>query len=352
MLDTIGIRTIPGEFIINGNAELEVYPARYSLNDGEVKNEFYLFDLNGEDITGSKAILNRENYQVTIDARGLYTQLSVPKYARGSNYRLSDKREATEVMKDLERSLNDEGIKLNILDAIPGRLDGCKNVSLNNPTGNYLSFMQNLNGSRMKSNSGYSNGIKRTGHQWSNTRQEIICYDKRLEMQSRKAPVTGLPKNVLRFEHRLRNGKKIKDALGFHTVKDLINNFGDIEQNYNKVLRESIFKYDADDKRLFSSKTIEQYLYHSLINYKRSKFQRFAVDILFSKENLIIDEQSLFEMLETAMENANYKSGLKRIHRFRLKQMLDATKEIAIDVNQVNVRELYNELKGKLLRAA
>ena len=264
MLDTIGIRSIPGEFIINKDTELEVYPARYSLNDGEVKNEFYLFDLDGEDITGSKAILNRDNFQVTIDAKGLYIQLSIPKYARGSNYRLSDKRETMEVMKDLERSLYNEGIKLSVLDAIPGRLDGCKNISLDNPTGNYLSFMQNLNGSRMKSNSGYSQGIKRTGHQWSNTRQEIICYDKRLEMQSRKVPVTGVPKNILRFEHRLRNGKKIKDALGFNTVKDLVDNFGEIENNYNKVLKESIFKYDADDKRLFSSRTIEQYLYNSL----------------------------------------------------------------------------------------
>lgn len=352
MLDTIGIRTIPGEFIISQGTELEVYPARYSLNSGEVKNDFHLFDLNGEDITGSKAILNRENYQVTIDARGLYTQLSVPKFARGSNYRLSDATETAQVMNNLQGSLYDEGIKLNVLEAIPGRLDGCKNISLDNPTGNYLSFMQNLNGRRMKSHSSYSSGIKRTGVQWSNSNQEIICYDKRLEMQFRKVPVTGLPKNVLRFEHRLRNGKKIKDALGFHTVKDMLNNFGEIENNYNKVLKESIFKYDADDKRLFSSTTIEQYLYYSLVTYKRCKFERFAVDILFSKENLIIDEKSLFEMLEVVMEIANYNSGLKRIHRFRLKKILNDTKKIGIDVEQVSVRELYKELKYKLLKVA
>lgn len=350
MLDTIGIRSIPGEFEVSEGAPLEVYPARYNLNDGEVLNDFHLFNLNGEEITGSKAILNRERFQVTIDARGLYTQLSVPKYARGSNYRLSDKKETTEVLKHLEGSLKDEGINLNIMDAIPGRLDGCKNVKLDNLTGNYLSFIGSLGGSRMSAKSGYNKGMKRTGFQWSNTRQEIICYDKRVEMKTRKEAVTGLPKNILRFEHRLRNGKKIKEALGFNTVKDLVNNFGEIEENYNKVLTNSIFKYDADDKRLFSSRTIEQYLYHSLVNYKRSKFQRFAVDILFSKENLIIDEKSLFEMLEVAMEVAQFNSMYKRNHRRTLKKMLSETKQIKIDTEQLNVRELYRELKCKLLK--
>ena len=70
IIDSLGIRTIPGEFIVNQNTELEVYPSRYSLNDGEVKNDFYLFDLNGAEITGSKAILNRDNFQVNIDAKG------------------------------------------------------------------------------------------------------------------------------------------------------------------------------------------------------------------------------------------------------------------------------------------
>ena len=93
-------------------------------------------------------------------------------------------------------------------------------------------------------------------------------------------------------------------------------------------------------------------MYHSLINYKRSKFEKFAVNILFSKENLIIDEKSLMEMLEVSMERAEYRSANKRKHRYRLKAMLERTKEIAIDTEVLNTRDLYRELKYKLLKVA
>jgi len=352
MIDTIGLRSVPGEFVVSEHTPLEVYPARYSLSNGEVLNDFKLFELNGEEITGSKAILNRDKYQVTIDARGLYCQLSVPKYARGRNYMLSNKKEATEVLNDLEKSLQDEGIELDIMDAIPGRLDACKNVRLDYPTGNYFSFISSLGGNRMNAKSGYSQGVRRTGYQWTNSRQELVCYDKRIEMQFRKEATTGVPKNVLRFEHRLRNGRKIKEALGFNTVKDLLKNFGRIEENYNKTLAGSIFKYEADDKRLFVSRTIQEYLLYALVKYKRNKFQNFAFDIMFSKENLILDEKSLYEMLEEAMQLAGYKSGMKRIHRFRLKAVLQKVKEIPIDIETVSVRELYRELKNKVLKVA
>lgn len=350
MIDTLGLRSIPGTFDVSKDAPLEIYPARYTLNNGEIKNDFRLFEINGDEVTGSKAILNRDKYQVTIDARGLYTQLSVPKYARGSNYRLSNLKETKEVLHDLEKNLSGEGIKLNIDEAIPGRLDGCKNVITDISTGNYFSFIPSLGGSRLNQKSGYNDGIKRTGFQWSNSQQEIICYDKRTEMQSRKEAITGIPKNVLRFEHRLRNGRKIKEALGFNTVKDLINNFGNIEENYNKVLQETIFKYDADDKRLFTSRTIEQYLQYALTNYKRNIFDRFSFDVLFSEDDLIIDKMSMFEMLEVAMQKLNYNNGRKRINRYRLRQKYEQTKHFSIET--VNVRELYNELRTKILKVA
>ena len=352
IIDTTGLRIIPGEFEVNKSTPLEVYPARYTLNDGELKNDFKLFDLEGEEINGSKAILNRDKYQVTIDSRGLYIQLSIPKYLRGTNYQLANQQETKEVITDLEKSLKDEGIKLNILNAIPGRLDACKNIKTKLSTGNYFSFLNSLGGSRMNQKSGYNDGIKRTGFQWSNTQQEIVCYDKRLEMETRKEETKGIPKNVLRFEHRLRNGRKIKTALGFNTVNDMINNFGMIEENYNQVLRESIFKYEPNDSRLFQSKTVADYLEHSLRNNKRNIYLKFATSILFSKENFLIDEMSLFEMLESVMDKLQFSKDKKRKQRFLLKQLLNNTREIFSSIETVNVRELYNELRTKILKVA
>lgn len=352
IIDTVGLRTIPGEFMVSKDAPLQVYPGSYNISDGEILNDFHLFNLEGEEVTGSKAILNRDNYQVTIDARGCYIQLSIPKYARGNNYKLSDKKESIEVLNNLERSLSDEGISLNIQDAIPGRLDACKNISLNHSTGNYFNFLPSLGGGRMNAKSGYSEGIKRTGYQWSNTRQEIVCYDKRIEMQTRKEALTGIPKNTLRFEHRLRNGRKIKEALGFNTVADMLKEFGRIEENYNETLTGSIFKYDADDKRLFSSRTIYQHIIYALANYKRNIFDKLAFSLLFADEELIVDKVSMFEMLETAMQELNYNSGRKRINRYRLKQKYEQTKELKLGSDTINIRELYQELKSKLLKVA
>lgn len=348
MLDTLGIRSIPGEFEISKSTPLEVYPARYTLNDGELKNDFKLFSIDGEEVSGSKAILNRDKFQITIDARGLYTQLSIPKYARGSNYRLSGESETKEVLKDLEKSLLGEGIKLNIESAIPGRLDACRNIVTNLGTGNYFSFLPSLGGSRLNQKSGYEDGIKRTGFQWSNTLQEIICYDKRIEMETREENLQGIPKNVLRFEHRLRKGKKIKDALGFFTIKDMFKDFGRIEENYNKTLRDTIFKYEPDDKRLFQSKTIADYLEYALTKHKRNKYLNFAANILFSKEGFLIDEKSLFEMLELVMDKLDYTRNQKKKQRYLLKQMLNNTREVYSGIDAVNIRELYNELRTKL----
>ena len=352
IIDSLGLRSIPGEYQISKNTPLTIYPATYTLNDGELKNDFRLFDLDGEEVNGSKAILNRDKYQVTIDSRGLYIQLSVPKYLRGTNYELANQEETKEVITDLEKSLFDEGIKLNIQNAIPGRLDACKNIKTKLSTGNYFSFLNSLGGSRMNQKSGYNDGIKRTGFQWSNSQQEIVCYDKRIEMETRKEETKGIPKNILRFEHRLRNGRKIKSALGFNTVSDMLNNFGNIEENYNQVLKESIFKYEPDDNRLFQSKTIADYLEHSLTSYKRNKYLKFATNILFSKEGFLIDEMSLIEMLESVMDKLEYSRDKKRKQRFLLKQMLNNTREIYSSIETVNVRELYNELRTKILKVA
>ena len=348
MLDTIGLRSIPGDYIVSKDAPLTVYPGSYNISNGDVLNDFHLFDLEGTEITGSKAILNRDKYQVTIDARGCYIQLSVPKYARGSNYRLSDKRESIEVLNNLEHSLKDDGISLDIKNTIPGRLDACKNVSLKHSTGNYFSFIPALGGGRMNAKSGYSEGIKRTGFLWSNSRQEIVCYDKRIEMQSRKEPLTGIPKNSLRFEHRLRNGRKIKEALGFNTVSDLMKDFERIEENYTKTLKESIFKYESDDKRLFSSRTIQEYLQYALVNYKRGIYDRFASMIFYSKNDLIVEKKSMFEMLEVAMNELDFCSNRKRKQRYLLKRKYEEMEAIGIVPDMLNIRDLYQELKDKL----
>lgn len=352
ILDTIGIRSIPGEFEIKKNAPITVYPATYTLNDGEVKNDFKLFNLEGEEISGSKAILNRDQYQVTIDSRGLYIQLSVPKFLRGTNYQPANQDETREALKSLQDKLKQDGISLDVNSMIPGRLDACKNIKTKLTTGNYFSFLHSLGGSRMNQKSNYNDGIKRTGYQWQNSQQEIICYDKRLEMESREEEIKDIPKNVLRFEHRLRRGRKIKSSLGFNTVRDLVKEFPLIEENYNQTMRDSIFKYEPNDKRLFQSKTIADYLEHSLTNYSRNKYLKFAVNILFSKEGFLIDEMSLFETLDLVMDKLEYSNEKKRKQRFLLKQMLSNTKDISSDLETVNVRDLYRELREKILKVA
>lgn len=345
MLDTIGLRCEPGSFTVSKEAELTLYPAQYQLNDGSIKNEFYLFDLEGKEITGSKAILNREKYQVTIDSRGLFTQLSIPKYARGNNFKLSDKSECTEVLNNLEQELRSEGISTDINEAKISRIDSCKNTFLKHPTGQYFSFFNSLNASRLKDKNIYA-----AGYRWQNTRHQIVAYDKREEMINRKEDTSGIPKNVIRFEYRLMNGRKVREALGMQNVKQLKNYFGLIEENYNKQLSESIFSLDPDNKKLFQSKTIENYLEYSLSNYSRSWYLHFASGLLFGREGLIIDEKSLFDMLENVLERIG--SKYKRKRKYELRKAINDKRQIVSDISQVNVRTLYRELRDKVLKVA
>jgi len=286
MIDTLGIWVKKGEFDISDKANLQIYPATYNLSDGEVTNDFHLFDLeSGGEVTGSKAILNTDRYNITLDSRGLFLHTSVPKYLRGSNYITATKSDTMRVVSKLYNELEEEGIKVNKNQVRVGRIDTCKNAPLDKPTGYYFSFMQSLNGSRLKDKT-----IHATGLRWQNSLAQIVAYDKREEMTHRKVKLNGIPKNVIRFENRLMKGSKIRQVLGVdNTVNEVLKNYKGIEENYYRQLKKEVFKYKPDDKRLFEHNTVKDYLYHSLKNRTRNWFLHFSADLLFSKEGLVID---------------------------------------------------------------
>lgn len=343
MLDTLGLRLEQERFLVRNNANLTVYPAQYQLNNGEIKNDFYLFSVGNQEVTGNKAILNREKYQVTIDSRGLFTQVSVPKYAHKNNFFLSGKDETFEVLNDLESSLKSEGISVDINEAKIVRLDSCKNTFLSKPAWQYFSFFNSLNAKRLKDKVMYA-----TGYRWQNSKQQIVAYNKIEEMKNRDENIEGLPKNVIRFEHRLMNGRKVHEALGIENVRQLKNNFGAIEENYEKSLRQSIFSLEPDDKRLFQTRTIENYLEYSLKSYYRNWYLHFATSLLFAKEEYILDEKSLYAMLDNVIDRTGL--GYKRKRRYQLRKAIEEKRNIISSDTKLNVRDLYAELREQVFR--
>jgi hypothetical protein len=86
---------------------------------------------------------------------------------------------------------------------------------------------------------GYENGFL-----WENQQQQVCVYDKLRKMQHDKLPIAGLPSNSIRFEHRMLKSKKVRDALNFRSVADLLESYDSIASSYEQTMKKQLFRYE------------------------------------------------------------------------------------------------------------
>jgi len=275
VLDTLKIHT--RDFTVKDRARVSVQPGLVDYETGEQREVSLFKDDFGRDVYGSKAFVNTERYNLTIQPMGagveLFLQTSLPKTIHEDNYTPLTNSETVQAVGVIGQDLRSRGIGLNLEACELSRVDLFKNVIGDNDFLSYSPLFDLLQSKRQHKRD-YG-----TTFTWSNTQREICAYDKLTEMQSRGVKVGGYPQNTIRFEYRLKNSRVCERELKVSKVKDLVNNLDDLQKKYRDALSKSIFSLRVDDINILASQELQYSMQFYASQYGDTWFSRFLRDI-------------------------------------------------------------------------
>lgn len=331
---------------IDANADLDVKQPTVNTATGEEQGRKILWRDGLKTVEGVGAFHNEDGISVSLrpplgSAPGdavLTVGFSVPKVANGSNYQPADFKTFQTALDTVEKKLGSWGIHTNVARGIPCRLDSCKTIQTREPYLAYHPVLAMLRGKRMEirdygTSFLYFNGV-----------QEYSVYDKIKEMIAAKQNVSGLPANSLRFEQRLKTGRKIRDRLGFNTVMDLLEGFEQVQHEYTAGMKNQIFRHSPADLEI---ELASDFLIR-LENLKREGKRNPIAALLncLALERLGPDAPAFELAVKDFTEN--------RSTRCRVGNMLTAARMDALSLQRVTpskhtLGELYRELQEKVL---
>lgn len=341
MLDTLKIHT--KEFTVKDRARVSVQPGILDYETGE-QREYPLFkDDLGRDVYGSKAYVNTEIYNLTIQPMGagveLFLQTSLPKTIKDDNYTPLTNSETVQAIGLIGKDLKSRGVGLNLDACELSRVDLFKNVIGDN---NFLSYspLFALLQSKRQNKRDYG-----TTFTWSNTQREICAYDKLTEMQSRGVKVGGYPQNTIRFEYRLKNSRVCERELGFSTVKKLVNNLDNLQKKYRDALSKSIFSLRVDDVNILASQDLQYSMQFYASEYGDTWLSRFLRDSgAYHLASLAGDEVVKVVLACVIGDRVKLWRAIKYFEDakrdFELSKKVDGSKTLA---------DLYGELQTKVM---
>jgi hypothetical protein len=333
-------------------AELTLQPASVNTLTGESKNNFALWHNGTETVEGAYAYFREGHFNVTIkpqfnpDGMGIgtacYVRFEVPKFAGESNYHPTDAKGTAEALQASQKLLKRVGIKTNVKTARISRLDAFKNIVAAEPFSCYSGVLALLAGSRMKKR-GYENGFL-----WENTRQQICVYDKLRKMLHDKLSTVGLPENTLRFEHRMLQAQKVRDALEMATVADLLADYDKVCAVYQATMKRQLFRQHAKDIEILLASDIEREMLFFQTQYGKEWLNQylraFGLHSLLQKTNI----ETILNVVDKLAENRMKKSRLKRDLQ---KMQFDVGALAPVGGSKRTTGQLYQELQEKVLDA-
>lgn len=349
MIDTLKVY-VP-DYTITGNPSLTLKPAAIDCATGEALGSYTLWMTpDGGKVEGAGAYWNGARMRVDLipkgDAVRLFVEGSVPKYATGSNVAPVDLATTEAVVRDMQRQLAELGIRANLLDSRLSRLDSFRNVEADEPFPTYAPVLSLL---RMKRQQQRSYG---TCFLFHNTKQETCIYSKPDEMRHRGLDTTGVPANLMRFEHRLKTGKGIQSALGVKTVRELLTNYDEVARHHLHTMHEELFRYEPAEVEAVTGNdmTAAMLLFQGL--YPRTWQSRF-ISAMGHRE---LAKAGGVEVIRGAVEmvaGGDEKAVRKRLYRLDRRVREDQATLAMLEpaVGSRTLGDLYRELKGKATAA-
>lgn len=273
MIDTIKVKAY--DFEIEPQSRLEVQRGVIDLQSGELKHSHVLFrDKAGNTIEGSKAYYNDENFNLDIkpvpdtmfDDKVLTIHFSMPKIFHGNNFHTLAKGEARQVVRKISDNLKSAGVNVNLENTSLSRIDLFKNVRPDEPFTAYHSLLDVLQAKRKT----MKKRIYLDTFLFGNTQHQICIYDKITEMKANNYDVSEFPSNVVRFEYRIMNKKKIEQVTNASRLSELIDRYDDLRENFRFAMRDNVFWIAPKDVDYLSSNQLEKEFAYFKRRYHRN----------------------------------------------------------------------------------
>lgn len=384
MIDTLRLNLIDCD--IKKTAPLQIMAGITDNSTGKTYNSNDLFiDNTGRIITGSKAYINDEKFNLTIQASkesektennksvlknkrfkrlhledqidafdksggdevtGIFVQTSLPRLLDDTNFKTLNQDEQKKALKILEDKLKTYGIRTNIFNSKISRLDTFTNVHTDLTFFAYANLFNLMECSRMK-----SVGWNDESFLWKNGNQQLAVYDKVTEMKNKFPDVKFSTNNVMRFENRLLKKRSVESSLKLVTINDLYKNYDEVKHFHKKIFKDKIFKYTLDEidtltvddfknkfeisKKLYGNRWWHQYCY---------LFGVYSVAKNLNGDSI----NEIIEHLEGNSKNIRMKKS--RIQKAIKDAKFNFAKGGIFDNGKLTTKsniQLYNELKQK-----
>ncbi len=332
------------------DAKLILQPSPIDTATGRATASFPLWHNGTEMVEGMRAYHNQEHILVKLyaqpkpEGQGMSSVCSirfeVPKFVGDDNYHPADFKGTRKALRQAEKHLAGIGIKTDIKTAQISRLDTFKNVVGEEPFPCYQTVLGLLSGSRMKQR-GYENGFL-----WENQQNQVCVYDKLKKMQHDKLSVAGLPRNSIRFEHRMLKSKKVRDTLSFRNVTDLLESYDTIASTYQQTMKKQLFRYEPAEVETVLASQIE-----ADMRFFKEKEHRESLSSYLCYYGLhSLLQLTTMETILCAVENV-YECRMKksRMKRQILKMRFEGQSLHVQAPSKRTTGQLYAELREKVL---
>jgi hypothetical protein len=332
------------------DAKLKLQPSPVDTETGAMTANFPLWHDGARAVEGAYAYHRDEHFNVKISPQPMtgglgmgtacYVRFEVPKFAGGNNYHPVDRDGTAQALRDAQNRLKSVGILTNIKAAQISRMDAFTNVVALEPYSNYQPVLALLSGTRMEQR-GYENGFL-----WENGRQQVCVYDKLEKMKRDKLVTAGLPKNSIRFEWRALKSAKVRETLGFGTVKEMLVNHGHVRTVYNEVMKKQLFSHSVADVEAVQTGQILEDMKYFYASGGRNWMQRYlntvGLTFLLDKAPLDVIVGALDDVVDDKVKRSRLKKQLRQARR-------DASFLQLLPGASRTTGELYEELREKVL---
>lgn len=345
MLDTVKIHT--SDFEIGERSRLKLRPGIIDCHTGEIENTYFLYrDRSGQNISGAGAYLNNSLFNLDINSRGLFLKFTPAKNMFGCNYYSINNNQLKLVTQEIQKTLQDCDIHLNLDDADLSRIDLAKNIHTDKPIPAYSDLFSFLQGQRMKTYEFPS------GFRYGNMSRQIIFYDKLLELQAVQRvdlDKLDIPKqDTLRGELRFLSTKVIRRDLPHTKLGQLYDksHYEDMRDSYKHYLKKLVFRSDSDQKIKFHFTREVEFLQELR---KLSKRNAVVEYIAVTGLDQVLQ---MFGSLDS-FRSVLLEAGFQRQYTYRQVKQLQDRLRLRSQINKKyetdTISKLYEEITSKLL---
>jgi len=329
MIDTIRLRI--DDLKVSRENSLTVQPASFKF-DGEPINEFALFHVDGDLITGAKSFWNTDKFRLDINGHGHFLTTEINKWKDGNSIQDTTLKDWQDIYKPLTAELKAGGIQTELKHSYLSRLDLAHTREMKYSPSLYFPVLYSCRGKRQEKRN-YGTTVL-----FKNTQRQACFYNKftQLGLKAGKGEIVGIPEKSLRGEIRLLKKRSVlKYTGGMSTFTDIAKGWDHLPNVYQEQLESQIFRYGTDQPEqteLFASEfDLFERLYYEGKNSAMTKY-------IMMKGIPNVDMNLLNRLLETF-----YSSKTVGRNMLKIEKMVNEVRK-AQKRDQTEFNQLYNEL--------